>query len=444
MFFFHFYLYNVKIYIKLYWFLFIIKKKMYKLLKNNKFISAIIIIIISLLAYEWYVASAKNKNIFDTTAYVQAIKWFWFIERDDEKIMISEKTDKKEIFSWDIIKTINDSSVLLISWWDWSITRLWWKSELLVNNLNISPDLTKIQVDFDLNSWKTWSNVVTSIWEDSYFNENFSTYVAWVRWTVFEVNLDSDYLYVSEHEVELKNKTNNKTYDIKEWETFSTTLLQYIDWKARDAIRWVLNENLDKEYIKELSEKTVLYFNKIKDTPKSLTDFVKSNNIYNKISSWELSELKDNLTDKTYEEAYSAYQKLNFLKPGEDWYDLKSWLMEILLSKKSENNDTIERNVAYDLDYSIKEWDSTSLNKIILLLKDNNIDISNYKDIFSNLPVDLKWISEDVKTVLYDNLDSLESLTWITKESVIEWFESWKDKITDIIKWTSIGNLIKQ
>ena len=71
----------------------------------------------------------------------------------------------------------------------------------------MSDDLLKINISFKLEKWKTWSNVVSFIWKESYFNQEFADTTAAVRWTIYEVNLDKDYLYVDSHEVKLTNNS---------------------------------------------------------------------------------------------------------------------------------------------------------------------------------------------------------------------------------------------
>lgn len=66
---------------------------------------------------------------------------------------------------------------------------------------------TGIQVDFSLETGKSWSNVIKYLFGDSYFHERFNndTALAAVRGTVFEVNLDRKYLHTIDHGVSVQD-----------------------------------------------------------------------------------------------------------------------------------------------------------------------------------------------------------------------------------------------
>lgn len=64
-----------------------------------------------------------------------------------------------------------------------------------------------IQIDFSLETGKTWSNVVKYMFGESYFRERFNndTALAAVRGTVFEVNMDKKYIHTIDHAVTIED-----------------------------------------------------------------------------------------------------------------------------------------------------------------------------------------------------------------------------------------------
>lgn len=102
----------------------------------------------------------------------------------------------------DKIKTLVGSQATIF-WTDGSITRLSEKTALTISTLSVSKDLSSIQIRFDTESGKTWSNVIRALLPDSFFEQTYDhgSYVATVRGTVFELNLDKHYLHAVSHAV---------------------------------------------------------------------------------------------------------------------------------------------------------------------------------------------------------------------------------------------------
>ena len=124
------------------------------------------------------------------------------------------KTGESQILRvGDVIKTLPRSRATIF-WADGSVTRMAEKTSITITSLQVSNDLSSVQIRFETTQGKTWSNVIRSLLPDSFFEQTYDngTYVATVRGTVFEVNLDRDYARAVHHGISIKNtKTGSKT-----------------------------------------------------------------------------------------------------------------------------------------------------------------------------------------------------------------------------------------
>jgi FecR protein len=111
-----------------------------------------------------------------------------------------------EIEEWDIIITRADS-LAVINWPDHSTTRLGANSRLTIERMRVAADYSQIELVASLESGKVWSNIVRTLYPDSHveFHIPRSGTVAGVRGTVFEINLDSNYIHSIDHSVTLSN-----------------------------------------------------------------------------------------------------------------------------------------------------------------------------------------------------------------------------------------------
>lgn len=225
----------------------------------NKFVIFTILSIFSLIWYQIYQIN-KSFSYKDTNSYYYIIKGNWYISSIGVKKIMKETSSKEILKAWDIVSTIWAWSLGIIEWWDNSITRIWWNSKLEIKEADIKTDLSSIKINFKLIEWKSWSNVVSMFDSNSYFNEEFQDVIAGVRWTVFEVNLDNNYVYVKDHQVEINNIKTNESQTLNAGEYFSLDILKIIkdlDSKARDALWQNLNENIDRDYIISMTNDTL-------------------------------------------------------------------------------------------------------------------------------------------------------------------------------------------
>ncbi len=172
--------------------------------------------------------------------------------------------DKKILESWESAPIVmNDkittfpSSRATIFWADGSVTRLGENTTLTITTLSVSKDLSSIQIKFDTESGKTWSNVIRSLLPDSFFEQTYDkgNYVATVRGTVFEVNIDKNYVKSIHHGVGIKNLSTQDTTEVlqgmsvnaKNWDQMAQELLDTA-WEN-------FNESEDKKYLDEQLKK---------------------------------------------------------------------------------------------------------------------------------------------------------------------------------------------
>lgn len=357
---------------------------------NHKLVLFIISVLVILLSYISIDTFLLNKV--DRNTYVELLSWEWKV--NNNPIFIS---DKLIVNSWDKVSTIWDESILVISWWDWSLTRLWWNSEIIINDTYVSDDKTEILLSFELLSWKSWSNVISFLWEWSYFKQYFNDNEASVRWTIFNVDLDNNYLYVIDHNVNLK--TNN-------WEEFVVPEKKPLN---------LLNFSFIKleEFIQNLKDKSFDEFNRLKD--KEYYESIKSS-IISELSNYKSSINKSieslSLEDKKalYDEILSKYQDLNIVSIS-DWdelFNLKLELKENLIKYSSvENKSLLSNSLVYDFKDSI-----------------SSIDIDKFKWLLNIVEkYDLKL---DLNNELFDKLNSFIN-TYDIKSDFINFFNKVKD-----------------
>lgn len=349
---------------------------------KNKFIIFIISIIV-LIIWLWTYNSFSNKV--DRNSYVVLLNWNATLNS------IPIKKDIKELLSvWDNVRTIWKSSLAVIEWWDWSVTRLWWNSNVKIDNLYLSDNLDTINISFELLNWKSWSNVISFLWKWSYFNQTFSDNLAAVRWTIFDVDLDNNYIYVIDHKVTL-TKNDGEIIVINEKEPFDIKNYDFIALEEfiksfKDKAWEKLNEGIDKEFLDWLR----------KQIQQDLDTFI---NIEDLNIDWIVtSEQKQVLYDKII----SDYQKLNFIDPSnEDLFKKKIELKDALIKLSTwENKTMLLENTFYDFK--------------------NIVDLKKYEDIDLLLPT------------LWDNTDLLRSLNFRNKVNFDGLPEQLKDKFIEL------------
>ena len=379
---------------------------------KNKFIYFIIILIV-IIIWIWISISLFFKSV-DRNSYLELVSWEWLLNDKVLQIWKKEKLSKE-----DIIETKTKDSLAIIEWWDWSITRLWWNTKVKIENQFVAKNKDQVNILFRLFSGKTWSNVVTYLWEDSYFNQTYSDTEIAVRGTVYVVDADNDYLQVESHKVELTNKqfgkkevTENKQLKLSNFEFIS--LDDFIKF-FKDKWFFELNQKLDKEYLLKLSL----------EVEKRVKDFVY-------IAGRNIDNLTKEQREKLYKTILSSYQDLNFvsLENSEKLFNLKIALKEKLIDLASDTEKpSLLSTFSYDLKDIFKNKNFWNFEKITDILKENQkyIDYNNFTKMLENLGIK------------FDLWDSLNKLIDTFKEKVLnsanykEFLENFSSQVNDAI-----------
>lgn len=362
---------------------------------NHKLFLFIITILLVLLSYIWIDTFLVNKV--DRNTYVELLSWEWKV--NDNPLFISNKILVK---SWDFVSTIWEDSILVVSWWDWSLTRLWWNSQIIINDIYVSNDKTEILLSFELLSWKSWSNVISFLWEWSYFKQYFNDNEASVRWTIFNVDLDNNYLYVIDHNVNIKTNT---------WEEFvvpEKKPINLINFSFIKLEEFILNIK-DKSFDEFNRLKDIEYYESIKLSIISQLNIYK-NTINKSIESLSLEEKKE-----LYNEVLSMYQDLNIISLS-DWdelFDLKLELKDKLINYWSlENRQLLSNSLVYDFKDSISSIDIEKFKWLMNIVEKYNLKL-------------------DLDTELFDKLNSFIN-TYDIKSDVINFFNKIKDSTLEL------------
>ncbi len=185
----------------------------------------------------------------------------------------------------DTIET-GENSVGIVKWPDGSITRLGSITRIVIQKMYVSQDYSSIQIGYDIQRGKAWNTVIRLLVGDSYFEARLpkDNIIAGVRGTVFEVNLDRQYIQAIEHATYLTDRSG-KSLDLFPWELVSSENIwlrkgrewvdtTWNDWntlsdKTYEQIRSIRIE----KYLDALREKTHSYFSLGELTKKILSYF---------------------------------------------------------------------------------------------------------------------------------------------------------------------------
>lgn len=357
------------------------------MIKNNpKFIYFIIFLIFIIISI-WAYISIFFYSI-DRSAYLEAVSWKVYINENQIEIW-----DRKKLAKKDIIETKTKDSFAVIEWWDWSLTRLWWNTRIEIEEEFVSKNWNNVNILFKLTSWKTWSNVVSYISEDSYFKQVFNDNEAAVRWTIFTVDLEKDYLQVDSHKVTIKNE---KLWEVEVLENKQLKLSDFKFISLQDFIQYFkdkwffdLNKKLDREYFLKLSLDLEKNFTKISNIAKK-----------------EFDNLTKEQRELLYTEFMEQYQKLNYvsLDMSEKLFNLKMNLKEKLISLAPESE---KKNILNTLNYDLKNIfdlkDFTNFEKITNILKENEkyLDKKQLEEFFSIFNIKFEFRETINDTIIF-------------------------------------------
>ena len=377
------------------------------MLKNKKIFLFLLIFFLFSIIFIWILTSIFFKWI-DRNTYLELISGEWYLNEKALSIWNKEKLSEN-----DIIETKTPDSLAIIEWWDWSITRLWWNSKMQIREQFISKNKDDIKIAFNLFSWKSWSNVISYLWEDSYFKQSFSDTEAAVRWTIFTVDLENDYVQVEKHKVDLVSESKWET-EILENKQLQISNFKFISFEDfikyfKDKNFFNLNLELDKEFF---IKKSLELQNSVKD-------------ILN-YTSMKIDDLTKEQREKLYTKILSKYQDINFvsLVDSEKLFGLKIALKEKLIELAPENSKWwILNTLSYDLQDIFKKQDFTNFEQItnILIKNEKYIDVNKF---FNNINLNF-----NIKEVLNKWIDIFEEFkeTVFKSQNFKEWLDVWKN-----------------
>lgn len=381
---------------------------------KNKFIFVLVLLISFILVIETY----SFYYYHDTNSYALVVKWAWVLNDS-----VLKSNNKTKIKAWDVVKTIWSQSIVVLEWWDNSITRLWWDTQIVIKESYVSRDLSNIKVSFNLVKWKTWNFLLSVLSNWSYFKEYIDEVEAWVRWTVFEVNRDKDYVYVKNHEVSLLNTKTSKQITV--WEntpisikTFTLLDLQNFLNSIQDWAWEKINEKLDSELVVEMKS-TLLEMHKNNPVNVLVWFFSQKQSVINALNSWKdlssvskkIDKLSEEQKKEVYDKIFLIYQKYNFLPSSDENYEKKLYYKEALLktSYDDKNTEILLKNSLYDINDMISSNNLKNLKDSVNLLLSNKDKLKELNINFNDY-VDLSVVPDSLKQSLINSLQPLKEI----------------------------------
>lgn len=152
--------------------------------------------------YQYYEAIHSDDPI---TPYISVASGSVTIGRGDIAIDMTSG-DRYNLSEKDIIMT-KVNTFALVHWPDHSTTRLGSDSRMTINRMRVTEDYSAIEIEVLFEKGKAWNNVVRTIYPGSYFRAKLpdNNIIAWVRGTVFDINLGRNYIHSVDHSVSLSD-----------------------------------------------------------------------------------------------------------------------------------------------------------------------------------------------------------------------------------------------
>jgi hypothetical protein len=155
--------------------------------------------------------------------------------------------DRYNLMEKDILITGHDG-LAMIHWPDRSITRIGSESRMVITRMHTEEDYSRIEISYDLEKWKVWNTVIRTLYPGSYFEvqlpKNHGT-IAGVRGTVFEINLDRNYIHSVDHSVHLTNILGQAVTLLPGELVEATDILKKLTQATLDRAWWEYNRVQD-------------------------------------------------------------------------------------------------------------------------------------------------------------------------------------------------------
>lgn len=308
---------------------------------KNKFLYFVLFLIIIVVSAAIYIAIFE-KGV-DRNSYVELLEGTATLNEKELKL-----NERKKLEINDIVTTTSEDALAVIEWWDGSVTRLWGNTSIQIHDLYVSKNREQLNISFELFKWKTWSNVMSFITDESNFTQTFMDMEAAVRGTTFNVDLDNNYLYVIDNNVEL-TRSDGKSVDIEENRPFNLKTFSFIDLvefikSFKDSAFEKINMAMDSE----------LYARLVRELQT------------------QIDSLK-RLSDTSYDYLLKRYQELHFVSSeSKELYDLRIALKQKLIQVAPKEEETQWLNsLVNDLRYTLKIQNYDVAKNVLNVLIEN-------------------------------------------------------------------------
>lgn len=429
---------------------------------KNKFILIVIWIILVIVFSQVFIA--YSNSYVDTNSYLSLIKWEATL--NDSTI---ERNKKYTLATNDKVEVIGDESLAIIEWWDGSLTRLGWNTKISIEQNKVSRDYTDINISFELIAGKTWSNVVSFIGHDSSFTQSFEGIEAGVRGTIFDVNLENNFVHVTDHQVTLQNE-NGDVVVLGEGRALNLSNFSLIDLQEfissfEDTVWKEINGQLDTEYLIELKKRLTSSLQESDGSFLFFLDFISPKyriiHELNTASNFEdieklISEVSESKKQVVYDGILSKYQSMNFVKVKDyDFYKKKIFYKKALLILANDiDKQSLLRTSTYDVEDVVSTGDFEVLEGVLSTFSGYNeymgeMDISSIQGSVEFLPDSLKKefrsSFENLNDIFQLDID-MSSLNDINMDNIgektQEWLNNLDDGIQDFLD-DNVGGLLK-
>lgn len=352
---------------------------------KNAFLVGIILFIGGLLMFQLWTNSFSSAVDYNSYIILREGKGY------KNEIWLHEN-QREALKEGDIIM-IAEKSFWVIEWWDGSITRLWENTKLQIEENQIPLGSSHMRISFRLLSGKTWSNIVSFLGDDASFIQKFDTIEAWIRGTVFEVDMEKWYIHVQDHEVALVDTTSWKNISVAEGQIFD-----FMSFEFLDIVRFVAelkNESWERINLAE----DALYIMKLKNNYETLIDsklikwriyslFSRSYKILYlletaddyEIISQKIQGLEAEKKEKLYNTVYELYQDIYFAKVNDiEYYRKKLFYKRALiqLGGNTSLNQKIVDSTAYDLEDILLLPTKEFLSETLQFVEDAQLKMGN-------------------------------------------------------------------
>ncbi len=206
--------------------------------------------------YSYYTILHANET---SHSYILSLSGNVTLWKNEEKILLEHQEsygkNADELLEVGDIIDVSSWAMAVIYWPDQSVSRLSWGSRLVIETLNVSSDLSQIQIATSLEKWRVWSNVVRAMFGNSYFTTRVPNYqvTAAVRWTVYEIDAENDYIHSMNHAITLEDANGKKNTIIGGEIVKISDIFTKLKATVLDPIWIYMNTSFDKNHQEELT-----------------------------------------------------------------------------------------------------------------------------------------------------------------------------------------------